>query len=243
MDFRSLLEKEPFGPNETRGLGLTNHNISLSSRKFLSFDKPEPQPNPLPNCPSLDISLGEQKGLKPPIKTHSPDSFRDEVINPLTIHTPPSPNVVSFHPKDVYCYHHPCIDDPKKHYGFKPGLLGQSGSLELEKKSPVTPNRAQYASCFVDPFDSGREAHLLEDKQIPSVGVFDEVSFYTLFRALRGYTRNLESFGKKRDKIEALQRSGFKNCSQSLKTASQFPSDAVRSYKRRRQKNYDGVRM
>ncbi|GKA27163.1 hypothetical protein Tco_0713331 [Tanacetum coccineum] len=48
--------------------------------------------------------------------------------------------------------------------------------------------------------------------------------------------------GKKRDKIAALQRSGFKNCSQSLETASQFPSDAVRSYKRRRQKNYDGVR-
>ena len=28
----------------------------------------------------------------------------------------------------------------------------------------------------------GRKTHLLEDKQIPSVGVFDEVSFYTLFR-------------------------------------------------------------
>ncbi|GJW91422.1 hypothetical protein Tco_0168975 [Tanacetum coccineum] len=28
---------------------------------------------------------------------------------------------------------------------------------------------------------TGRKAHLLEDKQIPSVGVFDEVSFYTLF--------------------------------------------------------------
>ncbi|GJT05656.1 hypothetical protein Tco_0840118 [Tanacetum coccineum] len=30
---------------------------------------------------------------------------------------------------------------------------------------------------------AGRKAHLLEDKQIPSVGAFDEVSFYTLFRA------------------------------------------------------------
>ncbi|GKB46457.1 hypothetical protein Tco_0897210 [Tanacetum coccineum] len=28
----------------------------------------------------------------------------------------------------------------------------------------------------------GRKAHLLEDKRIPSVGVFDEVSFYTLFQ-------------------------------------------------------------
>ncbi|GKA68948.1 hypothetical protein Tco_0775012 [Tanacetum coccineum] len=29
-----------------------------------------------------------------------------------------------------------------------------------------------------------RKAHLLEDKQIPSVGIFDEVSSYTLFQAL-----------------------------------------------------------
>ncbi|GKF29477.1 hypothetical protein Tco_0095819 [Tanacetum coccineum] len=30
----------------------------------------------------------------------------------------------------------------------------------------------------------GRKAYLLENKQVLSVGVFDEVSFYTLFRAL-----------------------------------------------------------
>ncbi|GJZ15794.1 hypothetical protein Tco_0551471 [Tanacetum coccineum] len=36
---------------------------------------------------------------------------------------------------------------------------------------------------------TGRKAHLLEDKQIPSVGVFDEVLFYTLFRA---FGRHLE---------------------------------------------------
>ncbi|GJU55884.1 putative reverse transcriptase domain-containing protein [Tanacetum coccineum] len=32
---------------------------------------------------------------------------------------------------------------------------------------------------------TGRKSHLLEEKQIPSIGVFDEVSFYTLFRGLR----------------------------------------------------------
>ncbi|GJZ48922.1 hypothetical protein Tco_0603112 [Tanacetum coccineum] len=45
---------------------------------------------------------------------------------------------------------------------------------------------------------TGRKAHLLEDKQIPSVGVFDEVSFYTLFR---GNTRDLGSIGEETDKI------------------------------------------
>ncbi|GJY49331.1 hypothetical protein Tco_0439287 [Tanacetum coccineum] len=53
-------------------------------------------------------------------------------VDHLTIHTPPSPHVASFHLKDTYCYYHSCIDDPKKHYGFKPGLLGQSGSLGVD---------------------------------------------------------------------------------------------------------------
>ncbi|GKA82396.1 hypothetical protein Tco_0789144 [Tanacetum coccineum] len=53
-------------------------------------------------------------------------------VDHLTIHTPPSPHVTSFQLKGTYCYYHPRIDDPKKHYGFKPGLLGQSGSLGVD---------------------------------------------------------------------------------------------------------------
>ncbi|GJS39380.1 ribonuclease H-like domain-containing protein [Tanacetum coccineum] len=40
--------------------------------------------------------------------------------------------MASFHLKDTYFYYHPCIDDPKKHYGFKPGLLVQSISLGVD---------------------------------------------------------------------------------------------------------------
>ncbi|GJX52270.1 hypothetical protein Tco_0280639 [Tanacetum coccineum] len=40
--------------------------------------------------------------------------------------------MASSHPKDTYCYYRPCIDDPKKHYGFKPGLLGKSISLGVD---------------------------------------------------------------------------------------------------------------
>ncbi|GJS27374.1 hypothetical protein Tco_0487994 [Tanacetum coccineum] len=47
------------------------------------------------------------------------DSDRIKEVDHLTIHTPPSYHVASFHSKDTYCYYHPCIDDPKKHYGFK----------------------------------------------------------------------------------------------------------------------------
>nr|GEU41488.1 hypothetical protein [Tanacetum cinerariifolium] len=78
-------------------------------------------------CPSLDEILGDERGLEPPIKSHSLDSFKIKVVDNLAIHTSPSPHVASFHPKDpkdVYCYYHPCIDDPKKHYDFKLGLLG-----------------------------------------------------------------------------------------------------------------------
>ncbi|GJU24914.1 hypothetical protein Tco_1163535 [Tanacetum coccineum] len=117
---------------EDVGLDTCNHDIPLSFRKVPSFDAPEPQLQPLPNCTSLDVRLGDKRGPKPPIKPHSSDSFRMKVVDNLTIHTPPSPHVASFYAKDVYCYHHPCIEDPKQHYGFKPGLLGQSGSQGVD---------------------------------------------------------------------------------------------------------------
>ncbi|GJY26790.1 hypothetical protein Tco_0401516 [Tanacetum coccineum] len=144
-----------------------------ASREVPSFDEPKPQPQPLRNCPSLDVSLGDERGPKPPIKPLSLDSFRTKVVDLLTIHIPPSPHLASFHPKDMYCYYHPCIDDSKKHYGFKPGLLGHSGSLganfsklevieddwELESKevsflgrglnSPVRPKEVQKACSFM----------------------------------------------------------------------------------------------
>ncbi|GJX76108.1 hypothetical protein Tco_0322919 [Tanacetum coccineum] len=92
---------------------------------------------PLDETPLEDLGLNtfdhdtppSSRDPEQPIKPLSPDSFRMKEVDHLTIHTPPSPYVAFFHPKDVYCYYHPCIDDPKKHYGFKPGLLGQSGSL------------------------------------------------------------------------------------------------------------------
>ncbi|GKC99933.1 hypothetical protein Tco_1170208 [Tanacetum coccineum] len=128
------MEVEPLDETQLDDLGLNtcNYDIPLSSRKALSFDEPKPQLQPLPNCPPLDVSLGNERGLKPPIKPHSSDSFMMKVLDNLTIHTPPSSFVASFHPKDTYCYYHPCINDPKKHYGFKPGLLGQSESLGVD---------------------------------------------------------------------------------------------------------------
>ncbi|GJS32734.1 ribonuclease H-like domain-containing protein [Tanacetum coccineum] len=126
------IEEEPLDQTKLEDVGLTNHNISLSNREVSSFDEPKPQPNPLPNSPSLYVSLGEEKGPKPLIKPHSLDSFRMKEVDSLTINTPPSPHVTTFHPNDTYCYYHPCIDDPKKHYGFKPDLLGHSGSLSVD---------------------------------------------------------------------------------------------------------------
>ncbi|GJU98601.1 hypothetical protein Tco_1327872 [Tanacetum coccineum] len=127
-DFRNPDRGSTIERNKTRGNRL-NHDIPLSSREIPIIDEPEPQPHPLPNCLSLYVSLGEERGHEPPIKPHGPDSFRMKEVDSLTTNIPPSPHVASSHPKDTYCYYRPCIDDPKKHYGFKPGLLGKSASL------------------------------------------------------------------------------------------------------------------
>ncbi|GKF22510.1 hypothetical protein Tco_0074832 [Tanacetum coccineum] len=102
------MEVEPLEETQSEDLGLNtcNHDIPLSSRKVSIFDEPKPQPQPLPNCPSLDESLGNERGPEPPIKTPSPDSFRMMEVDHLTIHIPPSTHVASFHLKDIVIITH-----------------------------------------------------------------------------------------------------------------------------------------
>nr|GEX46605.1 hypothetical protein [Tanacetum cinerariifolium] len=97
------------------------------SKEVPSFNGSKPQP--LLNIPSLDVSLGDIIGLEPPIKPHNPDRSRMKVVDYLITQTPPSPQVANFQPKGVYSYYNPGIDDLKRHYGFKLGLLGKSVSL------------------------------------------------------------------------------------------------------------------
>ncbi|GJW69920.1 hypothetical protein Tco_0126837 [Tanacetum coccineum] len=51
---------------------------------------------------------------------------------------------------------------------------------------------------------TGRKAYLLEDKQIPSVGVFDEV--FSTWITFGGNTHDLGSFGKETNKITDLNQ-------------------------------------
>ncbi|GKC11756.1 hypothetical protein Tco_1008538, partial [Tanacetum coccineum] len=171
-DFRTPIEVEPLNGTKLKEVGLNcNHNTPISSREVPGFDGPEPQP--LRNSLSLDVSLEDIIGPEPPIKPHSPDSSRMKVVDYLITQTSPSPHVANSHPKGVYSYYNPDIDDPKRHYGFKPGLsLGVDISnweifdddWRLESKE-VSPLREEL-SLFNRPnkVERGRilEAHRLE---------------------------------------------------------------------------------
>nr|GEX14878.1 hypothetical protein [Tanacetum cinerariifolium] len=75
------IEVEPLNKTKLEEVSLNcNHNTPLSSREVPSFDKLKPQPQPLSNSLPLYVSLGEERGLEPPIKPHSLDSFRIKVI-------------------------------------------------------------------------------------------------------------------------------------------------------------------
>ncbi|GJV87412.1 hypothetical protein Tco_1531350 [Tanacetum coccineum] len=145
------IEVEPLDKTALEDLGLNtcNHDVSLNSKEIPSFDELEHQPQPFASFPSLEVDLGEERCPNPPIKPPSPDSFRMKEVDHLTIHTPPSHHMASFHPKDMYCYYHPCIDDPKKHYGFKPGLLGQSRSLSVDLNTEMIENGWELESTGV----------------------------------------------------------------------------------------------
>ncbi|GJZ79402.1 hypothetical protein Tco_0644239 [Tanacetum coccineum] len=125
------IEIESLNETKLKEVGLKcNHNTPLSSREVPSFDGPEPQP--LLNSPSLDVSLGDVMGPKLPIKPHSLNSSRMKLVDYLTTQTPPSPHEENSHPKCVYSYYNPCIDDPKRHYGIRSSLLGKSVSLGVD---------------------------------------------------------------------------------------------------------------
>ncbi|GJV06194.1 hypothetical protein Tco_1343850 [Tanacetum coccineum] len=125
------IEVEPLNETKLEEVGLNcNHNTPLSSKEVPSFDGSEPQP--LLNSPSLDASLGDVIRPELPIKPHSPDSSRMKVVDYLTTQTSPLPHMENSHPKGVYSYYNPGIDDPKRYYGFKPGLLGKSVSLGVD---------------------------------------------------------------------------------------------------------------
>ncbi|GJZ71675.1 hypothetical protein Tco_0635526 [Tanacetum coccineum] len=76
------MEVEPLNKTQPVDLGLNscNNDIPLSSKEIPIFDEPEPQPQPLSNCPPLYVRLGEERGPEPPIKPHSLDSFRIKEI-------------------------------------------------------------------------------------------------------------------------------------------------------------------
>ena len=121
------MEEETLNQTQLEDIGVNtcSHNLSLSSKEVPSFDEPEPQPKPLPNLPSLDENLGIEIGPDPPIKPFCPGSFTLKVVD----YRPciEEANIGVNH--DLRYLHHPFVSDRKKHYGFKPGLLGQDGLL------------------------------------------------------------------------------------------------------------------
>ncbi|GJR87936.1 hypothetical protein Tco_0211947 [Tanacetum coccineum] len=126
----TLIEVEPLIETKLEKVGLNcNHNTPFSSREFPSFDRPEPQP--LLNIPTLDVSLGDVIGTEPPFKPHSSDSSSMKVVDYLTTQTPPSPQVANSHPKSVYSYYNPeelCLfDRPNK---VEKGKILESRLLE-----------------------------------------------------------------------------------------------------------------
>ncbi|GJX97859.1 hypothetical protein Tco_0353657 [Tanacetum coccineum] len=130
LNYKNANIEQLLGVMECQVDTLMNDAISLMGKENSS---PQSSPQVLPSFETSFLVLGRRRGVTdPPIKPHSPDSFRMKVVGKSTINTPPLPHMASFHPNDTYCYYHPCIDDPKKHYGFKPGLLGHNGSLGVD---------------------------------------------------------------------------------------------------------------
>ncbi|GJS52481.1 hypothetical protein Tco_0625843 [Tanacetum coccineum] len=196
---------------------LSRHIINLTIkgdlRKFSdigawevpSFDGPEPQP--LLNSPSLDVSLGDVIGPKPPIKPHSLDSSKMKVVDYLTTQTPPSPHVANSYPKGIDISNWEIFDD--------------DWGLESNEVSPL----GEELGLFDRPneVERGRllEAHCLESILQQQISQRMALSHYDGFMQL--FVQEL-TYGSKCRKFFIKTKFSF---SQNVETVSQFSRDAV----------------
>ncbi|GKB66624.1 hypothetical protein Tco_0928036 [Tanacetum coccineum] len=227
----TLIEVEPLSETKLEEVGLNcNHNTPFSSREVHSFDGLEPQP--LLNILSLDVGLGDVIGPEPPIKPHSPDSSKMKVVDYLTTQTPPSPHVANSHPNGVYCYYNP---GEELSLFDRPNEVERSRILEAHRLESILEQQISQRMAPSHHNDMsrrlyclGRKAYLLEDKQISSVGVFDEV--FNIWKAFGGNKRDLGSFGEEIDKTTNLHQHLSRISTQKLETASQITRDAVTTH-------------
>ncbi|GJS08537.1 hypothetical protein Tco_0365333 [Tanacetum coccineum] len=190
------MEVEPLEETQLEDLGLNtcNHDIPLSSREVPSFDEPKPQPNPLPNCPSLDVSLGEERGPEPPIKPHSPDGFSMKEVDHLTNHTPPSPHVASFHPKaipDEYLLKFHNVADAKSLWEvIKSRFGGNVESKKMQKNVHGAPISKEYVNQrFLRSLPSSWNQIALILRNKPDI---DEIDIDDLYNNLKVYEDELK---------------------------------------------------
>ncbi|GJY33512.1 zinc finger, CCHC-type containing protein [Tanacetum coccineum] len=307
------IEVEPLNETKLEEISLNyNHNTPLSSREVPSFDRPEPQP--LFNSPSLDVSLGDVIGPQPPIKPHSPDSSRMKEVYPLReeLSLFDRPNEVergrileahrlesilqqqisqrtalSHHDDSLIslsrCVILPmilalclvcaleCSDCAEAELviaslvgslrgvggtvvklsvwlallnGYSSGVIRvgwggvcEWGAREVDAKSRAYAEEERREECVRESVEGsgvmwmvkGRKAHLLEDKQIPSVGVFDEV-YSTFGRHLEEIHVTWAHLEKKQTRLRTNTKTLEDLCSQSLKTASPTLHDAITTH-------------
>jgi hypothetical protein len=96
----------------------------------------------------LDENLGIEIGPDPLIKPYSPGSFTLKVVDFQLCRE--EANIGVNH--DLRYLHHPFVSDHKKHYGFKPGLLGQDGLL-TRNLSKLIKNDPFLGGNFNSPID------------------------------------------------------------------------------------------
>jgi hypothetical protein len=183
------IEVEPLNQTQLEDIGLNtyNDNLTLSSREVPSFDEPEPQPKPLPNLPSLDENLGIEIGSDPPIKPYSLGSLRTKVVDSKPCREEADIGVEH----DLTYLHHSFVIDHKKHYGFKPGLLGQDGSptRNLSKLIENDPFLGENLNPHINPIELGKVmmigAHpferIIHPPLFPHVAYFHPKGVYRYF--------------------------------------------------------------
>ncbi|GJZ58374.1 hypothetical protein Tco_0613868 [Tanacetum coccineum] len=159
-----------------------------------SFDELKPQPHPLPNFPSLDVSLGDERDPEPPIKPHSLNSFRMKEVDNLTIYTPPSPHAAYLLSSDEG--------------GYEGELLGFKEDAEDSGRTS-----ADMRYCKNREYDLAQGLELQKELDKREEVVAKTTQAYDIDwsdpAVLRYHAQQNRSFSKAEIEKEVMKRSGF----------------------------------
>ncbi|GJS64739.1 putative ribonuclease H-like domain-containing protein [Tanacetum coccineum] len=204
------MEVESLEQTKLEDVGLNNHIIPISYKVVPIFDESEPQPQPLHNFPSLDVSLGEERGPKPTITPHIPDSFRMKLARKTELKA--KSTLILAIPDEHLLKFHACKDAKSLWEAIKNRFGGNKESKKMQK-TILKQNYENFAASSQKGLDKtyDRFQKLISQLEIHFAVISQEDANQKLLRSLPSTWNNIALIMRNKSDLDTLSMDDLYN--------------------------------